>query len=66
MTGFAEVLAALAQGKHVRQDRWDAGSELFVKDGRLMKTCNGSTRDVSMGSEDLTWLDMNRKDWCIL
>jgi hypothetical protein len=58
---FTEVFEALSNGKHVRQNRWDAGSELFVQDDELVELCHGE-----ISSYQLDWRDMNRKDWRIL
>jgi len=64
MTGFAEVYAALHEGKHVRQRRWDNGSEMFVQNGELVYLCHG---EQTLASCDLLdWHDMNRTDWIIL
>jgi hypothetical protein len=64
MIGFAEVYAALNEGKHVRQRRWDKGSKMFVRDGELVYLCHG---EETLATGDLLdWHDMNRKDWMIL
>jgi hypothetical protein len=62
MIGFTEVYAALQQGKHVRQRRWDKGSEMFVQNGELMYSCRGGAPKVA-SSDLLDWRDMNRTDW---
>lgn len=65
MIGFAEVYAALHQGKQVRRKRWNPRSVMFVHNGELMFSCRGN--EPSKASSDmLDWNDMNAKDWCIL
>jgi hypothetical protein len=65
MIGFAQVYAALQEGKHVRRERWDRGSVLFVQDGELMYSCRGSAARIA-SSDLLDWRDMNSTDWVIL
>ena len=66
MIGFAEVYAALHQGKQVRRKRWDRGSVMFVHNGELMFSCRGRESGNAQISMPLDWRDMNAKDWCIL
>lgn len=62
MIGFVDVFQALAEGKQVRQNRWDKDRMLVVQNGCLIQTLRGKF----VMSYQLDWREMNRKDWCIL
>lgn len=63
--GFTEVFHALKQGKRVRRNVWDKGSEIFEQNGKLMYSCRGNIAQEASG-DILDWRDMNAKDWCVL
>ena len=65
MIGFAEVYAALTEGKRVRRKRWNRGSVLFIQGGELMYSCRGKTA-LTASSDLLDWRDMGARDWTIL
>ena len=62
MIQFAEVFAALQDGKQVRQNRWDKDRALMIRNGCLVQTLRGQF----IMPYQLDWREMNRKDWCIL
>jgi len=65
MIGFAEVYAALQNGKHVTHQRWDKESVIFVRNGELMYSCRGG-EPRKASSDLLDWRDMTSTGWRII
>jgi hypothetical protein len=61
MIQFAEVYATLIEGRHVRRERWDRDSILFIQNGELIWKCHGRGH-----SHQLDWDDISAMDWRIL
>lgn len=61
MNGFAEVYAALVEGKHVRRARWDRGNKMYIRDGHLLWECHGHAKP-----HQLDWEDMSANDWSVV
>lgn len=65
MIGFAEVFAALTEGKSVRRGRWEPETSLSIHDGQLVQY--NATWKHGRGSEIVfDWRDLSAKDWEVL
>lgn len=65
MIGFVEVYAALQAGRHVRRERWDRGSVLFVQGSELMYSCRGNAARIA-SSDLMDWHDISATDWQVV
>ena len=65
MIGFAEVHAALIDGRSVRRKRWEPTTILRITNGQLVQY--NATWKHGYGSEFVfDWDDMSAKDWEVL
>lgn len=58
MDTFVSMMPALASGRHVRFNRWDDTTSLFVKDGELMQQGTGEPYPYQ-----LSWYEINAPGW---
>lgn len=61
MEQFEKMLHALKAGQSIRRKIWDAGSKLFVQNGKLMMQASGAPY-----AYDLSWYEMAANDWSII
>lgn len=60
-----ELIAALTEGKRIRNDSWDEGSYMFADGDKLMFSYQGEEPERDHG-DMFGWTELHRPGWRIL